>query len=144
LGRWGPRQYHRYGTVDATPLRLSDSSAYGFEDGFSAGIIDGSNDMALLGEESIRILMTAKKDGCYDSNMDGSDDGALLGLELGNKDASWAWKKDLKTASWKEDSKTAWKMESKTAWKKDLKTAPRRRLQQWIVTWISTRGTTEG
>jgi hypothetical protein len=76
--------------------------------------------------------------------MDGSDDGALLGLELGDEDASWAWKKDSKTASWKKDSKTAWKMDSKMAWKKDLKTAPRRRLQWWIVAWSSTRGTAEG
>jgi hypothetical protein len=77
--------------------------------------------------------------------MDGSDGGAPLGLELGDEDASWAWKKDSKTASWKKkDSKTAWKMYSKTAWKKYLKTAPRRRLQWWIVAWSSTRGTTEG
>jgi hypothetical protein len=76
--------------------------------------------------------------------MDDSDDGSLLGLELGDEDASWAWKKDSKMASWKKDSKTAWKMDSKTAWKKDLKAALRRRLQWWIVAWSRTRGTTEG
>jgi hypothetical protein len=47
--------------------------------------------------------------------MDGSNDGAPLGLKLGNENASWAWKKDSKTASWKKDLKTAWKMDSKTA-----------------------------
>jgi hypothetical protein len=33
--------------------------------------------MALLGEESMKVSI---KDGCWDGIMDGSDDGALLGL----------------------------------------------------------------
>jgi hypothetical protein len=41
------------------PLGLGNSFEDGFEDGFSAGITDGSDDMALLGEESMKVSMTA-------------------------------------------------------------------------------------
>jgi hypothetical protein len=93
------------GTVDATPRGLGNSSQDRFKDGFSARIIDGSDDMVLLiGEELCTEEGSADgfvvgidegfddgiKDGCWDGIMDGLDDSAPLGLELGDEDTSWA------------------------------------------------------